>query len=335
MNLPDKIMTLRRRRGWSQEELAERLDVSRQSVSKWEMGQSVPELDKIVQMSDLFGVSADQLVRGEMELDPGDTIGDPAEKAETPEPGRTIRQSDAVELIRRARVKNLLTAFGVALCILSPILLIMEQFVAGAVVLPVLICVAVACFILAAHFWRETPFAVYERGDRLSPDAGTFFRERYPAANLRFLLLSMFGVLLFILSPVPLVIFAILHDGNITDAQGERGVAVLLAVVAVGVFLILMRGKEMAVWERFRTILEGKKIPEELRDGEEPQEALAREVEERRDPIGKFYWSIITAAYLLISFLTERWQYTWLIWPVAALLYSGFEAILYFRRRSK
>ena len=43
--------------------MAERLDVSRQSVSKWETGQSVPELDKIVRLADLFGVSVDELVR--------------------------------------------------------------------------------------------------------------------------------------------------------------------------------------------------------------------------------------------------------------------------------
>ena len=57
--LSEKIINLRKSRGWSQEELAERLDVSRQSVSKWESGVSNPELDKIVAMSTLFGVTTD------------------------------------------------------------------------------------------------------------------------------------------------------------------------------------------------------------------------------------------------------------------------------------
>ena len=60
--LSEKIISLRKSRGWSQEELAERLDVSRQSVSKWESGVSNPELDKIVAMSTLFGVSTDYLL---------------------------------------------------------------------------------------------------------------------------------------------------------------------------------------------------------------------------------------------------------------------------------
>lgn len=53
MTLADKIIMLRKRQGWSQEELASRLNVSRQSVSKWEMAQSVPDLNKIVLLSRL------------------------------------------------------------------------------------------------------------------------------------------------------------------------------------------------------------------------------------------------------------------------------------------
>ena len=63
MKLEEKITLHRKRNGWSQEELAFRLDVSRQAVSKWEMGSSVPDLDKIIKLADLFGVSVDELVR--------------------------------------------------------------------------------------------------------------------------------------------------------------------------------------------------------------------------------------------------------------------------------
>lgn len=63
MTLAEKILTLRTQLGLSQGDLAEKLDVSRQSVSKWETGQSVPELDKIVKLADLFGITVDELVR--------------------------------------------------------------------------------------------------------------------------------------------------------------------------------------------------------------------------------------------------------------------------------
>ena len=66
MLLADKIVTLRKCAGWSQEELAAQLGVSRQSVSKWEGAQSVPDMQKVVQMSRLFGVTTDYLLKEEL-----------------------------------------------------------------------------------------------------------------------------------------------------------------------------------------------------------------------------------------------------------------------------
>ena len=63
MIFSDKLIALRRKAGWSQEELAERLNVSRQSVSKWESAQSMPDIDKIVQLSSLFSVTTDYLLK--------------------------------------------------------------------------------------------------------------------------------------------------------------------------------------------------------------------------------------------------------------------------------
>ena len=63
MPLADRIIELRKKQGWSQIDLADRLDVSRQSVSKWEMAQAVPELDKIIKMSELFAVTTDYLLK--------------------------------------------------------------------------------------------------------------------------------------------------------------------------------------------------------------------------------------------------------------------------------
>ena len=68
MILADKIIDLRKKAGCSQEELAQQLGVSRQSVSKWEGAQSIPDIDKILQMSRIFGVSTDYLLKDEIEL---------------------------------------------------------------------------------------------------------------------------------------------------------------------------------------------------------------------------------------------------------------------------
>ena len=64
MNIADRIQRLRKTKGMSQEELADRVGVSRQAVSKWESGQSMPDMDKIVVMSDYFEVTTDYLLKG-------------------------------------------------------------------------------------------------------------------------------------------------------------------------------------------------------------------------------------------------------------------------------
>lgn len=64
MNMADRIQSLRKGRGMSQEELADRMGVSRQAVSKWESEQSTPDLERVVELSELFEVSTDYLLRG-------------------------------------------------------------------------------------------------------------------------------------------------------------------------------------------------------------------------------------------------------------------------------
>ena len=62
MGFNNKLYELRKQKGFSQEELANRLNVSRQTVSKWEVGDSTPDMEKLAAISDLFGISLDELV---------------------------------------------------------------------------------------------------------------------------------------------------------------------------------------------------------------------------------------------------------------------------------
>lgn len=62
MSFAEHLMSLRKQRGWSQEELGSQVGVTRQTVSKWEMGQSTPELEKLIELARLFDMSIDQLV---------------------------------------------------------------------------------------------------------------------------------------------------------------------------------------------------------------------------------------------------------------------------------
>lgn len=94
--LSEKIRELRRRAGLSQEELAEKLNVSRQAISKWELGTAVPTADKLVDIADFFGVSLDFLMRENSER-----LNVPS-KAVTPEKPHKRRKTAAILLLSAA-----------------------------------------------------------------------------------------------------------------------------------------------------------------------------------------------------------------------------------------
>ena len=146
MILADKLIELRKKNGWSQEELAGQLGVSRQSVSKWESGASIPDLDKILKLSSLFGVSTDFLLKDSEELSPPEPE-QPGSAVDASDPVRVFTLAEANEylsLVRRASGK---IALGVALCILSPTLLILFGALSdkeGGYALPEAVAVAVS-----------------------------------------------------------------------------------------------------------------------------------------------------------------------------------------------
>ena len=125
MILAEKIMKLRKQNGWSQEELAAKLNISRQSVSKWESTASIPDLDKIIKLSEIFGVSTDYLLKDELEEDTNAAaVKDTYDAENEDEKLHVISLDEAnayMELVENASKK---IAAGVMACILSPVLLI-------------------------------------------------------------------------------------------------------------------------------------------------------------------------------------------------------------------
>ena len=121
MILADKIIDLRKKAGWSQEELAEKLDVSRQAISKWEGAQSVPDMARILRLSELFGVSTDYLLKD-------DQTADSENNAFLADSGSAVKAVSLEEAstFLQLKMKNAgQIALGVLLCVLSPVLLIL------------------------------------------------------------------------------------------------------------------------------------------------------------------------------------------------------------------
>lgn len=74
MHFSEKLLYLRNRENMSQEDLANRLNVSRQSISKWEVGDSIPEIMNIIEISKIFNVSVDCLVKDDLSISNDDSI---------------------------------------------------------------------------------------------------------------------------------------------------------------------------------------------------------------------------------------------------------------------
>ncbi|MBQ2618301.1 MAG: helix-turn-helix transcriptional regulator [Oscillospiraceae bacterium] len=321
MILADKIIDLRKKNGWSQEELAEQLGVSRQTVSKWEGAQSVPDMGRVVQMSTLFGVSTDYLLKDDMEL-PEPTAG-----AQPEAPERSVNMEEANEFLRVKAVNAHCVALGVLLCVLSPVCLILlggaqsygllglseaQTTGLGLAVLLLMVGGAVALFVTSAV--RVSPYAWLEEEsvDTLYGVDG-MVKERREQYRPRFTLQLTLGIVLCVLSAVPIFLSVMLY-GEQEGFAHVLSVALTLALVAVGVWLIV---RSSMVWGAFQQLLE-----------EGDYTRASKENKRKLAPFNGVYWGLVTAGYLAWSFLSGGWNRTWIVWPVAGVAYGAIFGIL-------
>ncbi len=120
-NLGERLYGLRTSREMSQGDLAEKLDVSRQTISKWENNMSIPELDKIIALSNLFGVSVDYIVKGEGEA-PTETVPDKIQESDC----ELLTETAPVRMITVDPTKKLIAGLSIGIGILNLIHLIFE-----------------------------------------------------------------------------------------------------------------------------------------------------------------------------------------------------------------
>lgn len=210
MILADKIINERKKNGWSQEELAEKLSVSRQSVSKWEGAQAVPDLQKILKMAEIFNVSTDYLLKDEME--PETQINNVAavEEATSEPPRRKVSMEEAVEFLKTEKKYSGWIANAVSLCILSPIALLllggfsesgriaMTEDMAGGlgvVILLIIVAAAVSIFIISGS---KTERFEYLEKEAIETEYGVIgmVNEKKKAYEGKYNLLLVIGVVL-------------------------------------------------------------------------------------------------------------------------------------------
>ena len=314
MTIADKIISLRKRNGWSQEELAEQMNVSRQSVSKWESGQSIPDINKILELSRIFGVTTDYLLKDDVERPEPLTVPTSDTEEKPASPMRTVSLEEAEQFLQANARNSRLTALGVLLCIVSPILLIVfsgfdRGIAAGMVALLVLVAVAVALFIVSESHMK--PYSSYKKQLlelEESAQALVFRRQQQEQKSLTFH--NAGGVALCILGVLPLILGGIFDH---PDSMLLIETALLLLFVAAGSYLLVTAGIIRSGYDQL------------LQEGDyAPQRKKVKWIED-------VYWPLVTAVYLGWSFVTGNWHFTWIIWPVAGCLFAGLSAVLEWR----
>lgn len=325
MILADKIINLRKKNGWSQEELAEKLGVTRQSISKYEGAQSIPDLDKILKFSEIFGVTTDYLIKDELEEEEYAPSQMQENESESDRSVHKVTMEMANEYLQIIDWSAGKTAFATMLCILSPIVLLMlgamsempdyhisENAAAGIgiCVLIVLIAIAVTIFILCGMKTKKYEFMEKEDIETAYGVSG-MVKEKRDAYHSMYVTQLVIGIACCICSVIPL--FGTLAVSE-SDFYMVSAVCMLLALVAIGTYFIVRSAAKMNAMNQ-------------LLEEEDYTRQKKHENKKMSGPV-TVYWLIATAIYLAWSFTTNDWDRTWIIWPVVGVLFPAFYAIV-------
>lgn len=325
MILAEKIINLRKKNGWSQEELAEKLGVTRQSISKYEGAQSIPDLDKILKLSEIFGVTTDYLIKDELEEEEYAPSQMHENESESDRSVHKVTMEMANEYLQIIDWSAGKTAFATVLCILSPIVLLLlgamsempnyhisENAAAGIgiCVLIVLIAIAVTIFILCGMKTKKYEFMEKEDIETAYGVSG-MVKEKRDVYHSMYVTQLVIGIACCICSVIPL--FGTLAVSE-SDFYMVSAVCMLLALVAIGTYFIVRSAAKMNAMNQ-------------LLEEEDYTRQKKHENKKMSGPV-TVYWLIATAIYLAWSFTTNDWDRTWIIWPVVGVLFPAFFAIV-------
>ena len=313
MILSEKIIKLRKQLGWSQEELAEKMNVSRQSVSKWESTNSIPDINKIITLANIFDVSTDALLKDDLEV--FDSIN------EGVEPGTNqISLEQALHYVDSKMEVATLVTKGVVLCVCSVVPLffflamaetnrlnITGDVAAAIGVASILVIVSIAISFLIKTNQYECDIEPIEKEKfELAYGVHSVFKDKLkkfrPTYNLR---LSL-GIFMFIFSFVPLMFASMFFSGGDVTLMM---LVVLLLMVAAGIYIIT---PVSARFDAYNHILKDITI-----------ETESSKRTKRAEQLAAFYWPLLTAIYLGWSLWTMDWGITWIIWPVGAVFFAA------------
>lgn len=314
MIFADKLITLRKKAGWSQEELAEKLNVTRQSVSKWEGAQSVPDIDKILQLSCLFGVTTDYLLKDDA-VEPEYTEDDTS-----PLPRVTLAQAN--DYLAKARANAPKLALAAALCVVSPIPLLALGALSeaglfgiwddlaggiGLIALLVIIAAAVAIFMQCSASVRAYEF-LQKQAIETEYGVTGLAKERRDASAPQYDKANILGTVFCVLSAVP--VFAAMMVG--ASFLVSASICLVLGLVACGVYAFVRVGTVRDAMDQL--LEEG--------DYTRPNKAI----KSRINALTAAYWLVVVAIFLWYTFGPNgngQPQYSWFIWAIGGVVYAA------------
>lgn len=317
MIFADKLLDLRKRQGWSQEELADKLQVSRQSVSKWESAQSVPDLNRIIEISEIFGVSTDYLLKDEVDLQEVEPSEDNYSSA------RRVSLEEANEFLRLKEESATPISIGVMFFILTPLILLILIGLSEVSLLPFSENMAVALglvglfvFIAIGLYFCLKEATKLEDYKFLEEDAfETAYgvtgmvrerKERFRDTHKQQITL---GLLIITLGVLPIILTALLFDNHLyEDLYVLLGVCGTLLFISQGVRLLIKASIPM---DSYNMLLE-----------EGDYTMKNKRANKRLGIVSPIYWLLVTAIFLAYSFITNGWDHSWIFWPIAGVLYA-------------
>ena len=323
MILADKIIRLRKKNGLTQEELADKMNVSRQAVSKWESAQTIPDLEKILQLSTLFGVTTDYLLKDEIEEEEfaNDDSSDTTVKKIPIEEANTY-----LEQRKRASWRIALATF---LCILSPIALIvlstlselpdpiMTKTTAGAVGLIVLfafILCAVPIYIYCG--FKNEPYDFLDKNIPFELEYGVkgMVTERKKKFRDTYIKFNIIAACVCIFAPIPLIVSGFTENEFLTIMM----LALLMIVAGIGASIFIVVGVQNASMQKL------------LQEGDFSKKEKKRNGV--KEAVGFAYWGVLTAIFLIWGFLGNdgsgisgngwiSWRYNWIVFAIGGVLF--------------
>ena len=315
MILADKIILERKKNGWSQEELADKLGVTRQAVSKWEGAQTMPDLQRVLEMSRLFQVSVDYLIKEEVEV-----VEHITETEVMDTSVRRVSLEEANEFLRIKKEEAPKVSLGVSLCILSPIcmfllgaagelnMIALSEDAAGAIgMMILLVIVAIACAIFIPSGMKTKPYEFLEK-EVIETEYGVtgMVKERKQKFQDTYVKYNIVGVVICLVAGMALFGAAFVEGNEFLEVVF---LCIAFAITAIGVRFLVLAGIIQGSFQRL------------LQEGDYSIEEKTKTKSSVVGAVSAIYWLVVTAIFLCLCFSGKAYNTCGLIWAVAGVLF--------------